>query len=137
MRVDRSRFPTSASDTGSAVVDFALVGGLLTLLFMAVVQLGLMLHVRNTVIDCVAEGARYGALAGHGPSDATARVRELLASELGPGYASRTGIVRASESDVEGVPVVELTVLAPVPLVGLAGPAGALTITGHAVAEQR
>jgi hypothetical protein len=133
----RRRRPATAGDAGSAVVDFALVGGLLTLLFMAVVQLGVLLHVRNTVTDCVAEGARYGALAGHAPSQAAARVHELLAAELGEGYADRTSIVRATEADVGGVRVVEVTAAAPVALVGLAGPARVLTVTGHAVAEQR
>lgn len=35
-------------ERGSAVVDFVLVGGLLTVFFLAIVQLTLVLHVRNT-----------------------------------------------------------------------------------------
>ena len=136
MTLDRA-MRASRDDRGSAVVDFALVGGLLTLLFMGVVQLALLLHVRNTVADCAAEGARYGAQAGHGPSDAAARVGELLAAELGPGYARRARVTRAEESDVAGVRVLVVTVSAPAPAVALAGPAGVLTLTGHAVVEPR
>ena len=36
-------------DDGAAVVEFVLVGVLLTALFLALVQLGLALHVRNTL----------------------------------------------------------------------------------------
>lgn len=142
----RSRLPRLAAggwarsalgaDDGSAVVDFALVGALLTLVFMAVVQLGLVLHVRNTVADCVSEGARFAALAGHSPGDAAGRVEELLADELGAGYARRVRITRAVEVEVAGVRVVEVSASAPAPVVGLAGPARTLTVTGHAVAER-
>ncbi len=126
-----------AAEHGSAVVDFALVGGLLTVVFASVVQLGLVLHVRNTVADCVAEGARFGALAGHAPPDAALRVRQLLAAELGDGYASRVEVARAAEVDLAGVRVVEVTARAPMPVIGLIGPSGGLSLTGHAVAEGR
>ncbi|BDZ44332.1 TadE/TadG family type IV pilus assembly protein [Naasia aerilata] len=45
-----------AHDEGSAPVEFVLVGALLTLLVLSVLQLGLALHVRNTVTDAAAEG---------------------------------------------------------------------------------
>ena len=41
-------------EQGSAVVDFVLVGGLLTIFFLAIIQLTLILHVRNTLIDAAA-----------------------------------------------------------------------------------
>ena len=56
-------------DDGVAVVDFALVAGLVSLIFAGVLQVTLALHVRNTVIDCAAEGARYAALADREPAD--------------------------------------------------------------------
>lgn len=42
------RRAVGTDDDGSAVVDFVLVGTLATLLFVALVQLALTLHVRNT-----------------------------------------------------------------------------------------
>lgn len=125
------------SDDGSAVVDFALVGCLLTLLFLSVVQLGLVVHVRNTLIDCAAEGARYGARAGRLPSDGLDRTRDLVASELSSDYASRLTEVSAATVEHEGVRVVQVRVRAPLPLVGLAGPTGQLSVDGHAFAEQQ
>ena len=51
------------------MAEFTLVGVLLTVLALAVVQLALALHVRNTLLDAAAEGARYAALAGSSDGD--------------------------------------------------------------------
>ncbi|GAB3593290.1 hypothetical protein GCM10027446_15380 [Angustibacter peucedani] len=133
--MSRRRRRGAREDAGSAVVDFALVGGLLTLVLLSVVQLGLVIHVRNTLTDCASEGARWGARSDRTPADGAARARELVASELGGGYAARVGDVRAGEVDVGGVREVEVSLTAPLPLVGLVGPAGSLTVHGHAFAE--
>lgn len=133
----RRRSRHLGGDVGAAVVDFALVGGLLTLLFASVLQLGMVVHVRNTLIDCAAEGARLGARADRDPQDAVDRTRELVASELSRSYAHRMRDVRAQQVDREGVQVVEVIVRAPLPLVGLLGPTGGLTVTGHAYDEQQ
>jgi hypothetical protein len=125
-------------ELGSAVVDFALVGALLTLLFLSVVQLGLVVHVRNTLVDCAAEGARYGARADRSPGDAVERTRALVASELSTAYARRVGNrIFAGEVDRGGALAVEVRLSAPLPLVGLAGPSGFLTVSGHAYAERQ
>ena len=118
---------------GSAIVDFALVGGLVTVLFAAVLQLTIVLHVRNTLVDSASEGARYGALVGHVPADGAARSRDLLTQSLSAPYA---GEVSASWVIVDGLDVVEVEVVAPLPLVGLVGPAGTMTVRGHALVEE-
>nr|WP_231716034.1 TadE family protein [Arthrobacter zhangbolii] len=59
--------PAGGTERGSAVVDFVLVGALVGLVFMAVIQLALVLHVRNTLIDAAATGDRYGTLADRSP----------------------------------------------------------------------
>ena len=110
-----------------------LVGALITVLFVAVVQLTLVLHVRNTLIDCAGEGARYGATADRTPSDGAERTRELAAAALAPAYAAD---VTAGAVEVDGVALVEVTVRAPMPVIGLLGPSGTLTVRGHALAEQ-
>ncbi|MDC7120234.1 pilus assembly protein [Cellulomonas fimi] len=121
-------------DGGSAVVDFVLVGALVTVLFVAVVQLALAQHVRNTLVDCAAEGARYGALDGHDPADAVARARDLVTQSLSATYAADVSAVRTT---LDGIEVVEVTVRAPLPVIGLVGPGGALTVRGHAYAEDQ
>ena len=125
------------SERGSAVVDFALVGALLTLVFLSVVQLGLVVHVRNTLVDCAAEGARYGARADRTPGDAVERTRALVASELSEGYAARVARISAGEVDRRGARAVEVRLSAPLPVVGMAGPGGLLSVAGHAYAERQ
>lgn len=122
-----------ADDRGSAVVDFVLVGALVTLLVAGVVQLTLAQHVRNTLVDSAAEGARFAALADRSPADGEARTRELVSAALSPAYAED---VAATDTEVGGVPVVEVRVSAPLPLAGLLGPGGRLTVLGHAVRER-
>lgn len=125
-------------EQGSAVVDFALVGALVTLLFLSVVQLGLLVHVRNTLVDCAAEGARYGARADRSASDGVERTRAMVVSELSSGYAARIGRrISAAEVNRGGARVIEVRLTAPLPVVGLAGPSGVLTVSGHAYAERQ
>ncbi|HZW41469.1 MAG TPA: TadE/TadG family type IV pilus assembly protein [Agromyces sp.] len=119
-------------DRGSAVAEFTLVGILLTVLALAVVQLALALHVRNTVLDAAAEGARYAALAGSTDGDGIARTRDLIGAAISSDYARD---ISASRSTVAGVPVVALTVRATLPVIGLLGFERGLEVTGHAAVE--
>jgi hypothetical protein len=121
-------------DRGSAVVDFALVGGLVTVLFAAVVQLALALYVRNLLVSCAAEGARYAARADRVPADAVPETVELVRQALGPRYARQ---VTSSVEDVDGVRTVVVRVAAPFPVVGLVGPARVVHVSGHAFAEDQ
>lgn len=116
------------------MVDFVLVGALTTVLFAAVLQLTLVLHVRATLVDCAAEGARYGSLADRSPGDGAARARELIEMSLAPRFAQD---VRAEATVVDGLAVVRVEVSAPLPVVGLLGPGGTLTVDGHALQEPR
>jgi len=120
------------SDAGSAVAEFVLVGALTTVLFAGVLQLALVQHVRSTLVDCAAEGARYGALADRSPADGAARATELIASALHPRYASD---VTARRTVADGLDVVRVEVTAPLPVLGLLGPGGTLTVAGHALEE--
>lgn len=105
---------------------------LLTTVALAVVQLALALHVRNTVIDAAAEGARYAALAGASEADGVARTRELIATAVSADFAAD---VSASTITVDGVDVVSITVRTDLPLLGLFGPPHGLEVSGHAAVE--
>jgi hypothetical protein len=119
-------------ERGSAVAEFTMVGVLLTVLALAVIQLALALHVRNTVLDAAAEGARYAALAGSSEAAGIARTRELIGMAVSADYADD---VEAGTSTVDGVAMVSITVRAPLPVVGLLGFDRALEVTGHAAVE--
>lgn len=120
------------TDEGSAVVEFALVSAMVTALFLTVLQVGLALHVRNTLVAAAAEGARYGAAADRTPADGAQRTRDVVTTSLSAAYA---GDIRAGYVDQGGVSTVEVEVRAPLPLLGLVGPGGELVVTGHALAE--
>lgn len=121
-----------ADDTGSATAEFVMVGALLTILTLSVMQLGLALHIRNTVLDAAAEGARFAALADNELADGVIRTRDLISVALGPDYASD---VTASTGSYLGHPAAAVTVRAPLPLIGLIGIDGGLEVVGHAAIE--
>jgi len=109
-----------------------MVVSLLTLLTLAVMQLALSLHVRNTVLDAAAEGARFAALAGNTTVDGTVRTQDLISSALGARFPAD---VTASLVTVGGVPCMAVLVRAPLPIFGLLGPPRGLEVTGHGVRE--
>ncbi|MFD5276813.1 TadE family protein [Pseudarthrobacter sp. NPDC058362] len=128
-RGPRTGTPVPGREEGSAVVDFVLVGSLLVVFFMAIIQLALVLHVRNTLIDAAASGARYGTLADRGAADAEERTRSLIGLALNPEFAEHVSI---SEVTVGGLRTLEVTVRAPMPVIGLIGPRETLEVKGHA-----
>ncbi|MGZ4661608.1 MAG: TadE family protein [Arthrobacter sp.] len=124
--------PARAAEQGSAVVDFVLVGGLLTMFFLAILQLTLVLHVRNTLIDAAASGARYGTLADRNANDAEERTRGLISMALNPGFAEQ---VSTREVQFQGMRTLEVTVRSPMPVIGLIGPRDMLEVKGHAAVQ--
>ena len=118
-------------ERGSAPAEFVMVGAMLTVLTLSVLQLALGLHVRNTVLDAAAEGARYAALADNTLGDGTARTRQLVASALGAYPVD----VSASYGRYLGVRAVVVTVRTRLPLIGLVGEDSGMEVTGHAAVE--
>ena len=121
-----------ARDDGSAIAEFTMVVALLTILTLSVMQLALALHIRNTVLDAAAEGARYSAPADNEPSDGVERTRDLIRTALGDDYASN---VTASQGTWLGQPAAIVTVRTPLPLIGLVGIDDGLEVSGHAAIE--
>jgi Flp pilus assembly protein TadG len=119
-------------DRGSAIVEFTLVGVLLTFLFLALVQLGLALHVRNTLAASAAEGARFGANADRTPAEGAALTRQLIRDSLADTFADG---VTADVERVGGFETVVIQVHATLPVIGLLGPARGISVQGHAVEE--
>ena len=109
-----------------------MVTALLTMLALAVVQLGLALHIRNTVQDAAAEGARVAALAGATPEDGVARTTELITVALNASFAQD---VTAGYADFANLRSTEVRVVTTLPLIGLFGVNSALEVTGHAALE--
>jgi len=109
-----------------------MVAALLTALALGVIQLALAMHVKNTLTDAAAEGARYAALADSSLSAGVERTRLLISTALSDGFA---GDVSARTATLDGQAVVEVSASAPLPIVGLFGVAGGLDVRGHAPLE--
>ena len=112
------------------MVDFVLVGALVTLIFVALIQLALALHVRNTVADAASSAARYGALGDRTAADASERATMLVGNALGPNYIQDVSVNVESR---DGLNVLSVSITAPLPVLGLFGPSRTLEMTGHAV----
>ena len=126
--------PSLRDERGAAIADFVMVSALVVVVFLSVFQLGLTLHTRNMLISCASEGARAGARADAVPSQGVARTRALIRQSLSPTYARQ---VSSREAVVGGVRVVEVRVVAPVPVLGMLGPDGGLDVVGRAFLESQ
>ena len=117
-------------ERGAAVVDFVLVLLVLIPIVLGIIQVALVMHVRNTLASAASEAARLAAT-----SDREGQAGRALAAEqiarAGQGRFTREITVRRTGQ------VVEVTVRARVPALGLGGPGVGLTVTGRAVQEVR
>ena len=120
------------AEGGSAVVDFVLVLVVLVPLFLGILQVALVLHVRNTLTSAASEGARYAATVDRPLEAGVARTRSQIAGAVAERFARD---VPASETVLAGLPVVRVDVRAEVPPRGILGPAVRLAVSGHAIEE--
>jgi TadE-like protein len=114
-------------------------------LFVALLQIGLTLYVRNTVAACAQEGARYGAdadfvaqgaavMTSAAAQRATGCINDSLPSRYARDVSARPG----GYLDADGVEldVVEVRVLSPIPWIGFWAPgAGTIDVRGDALQE--
>ena len=77
-----------------------MVSGLVVFLFLAVMQLGLALHVRNTLTLAASEGARAAARLDAAPGLGVERARDVVTGALSARFA---GDIRVSAASVGGV----------------------------------
>jgi len=122
----------SEAERGSAVVDFVLVIVVLVPLFLGIMQVALVLHVRNTLTSAASEGARYAATVDRSLDAGVARTRNQIDGAIAERFASG---VTASSVLVRGAQGVRVDVRAEVPALGLWGPAVELRVSGHAIEE--
>jgi len=119
-------------ERGAAAVDFVLVMVVLIPIVLGIAQVGLVLHVRNTLTAAASEGARAAAPLGATPADGAARARAMIRRALDDRYAED---VSATRTTVGGYPGTSVVVRARIPALGLLGPSVSLTARGHAVRD--
>ena len=121
-------------ERGAAVVDFVFVSLVLVPLFLGIMQVALVMHVRTTLASAAAEGARYAATVDRGPDDGAARTRTEIGEALSARYAAG---VEAREEILDGERMVVVEVTADVPPLGLWGPGLRVHVVGHGVEESQ
>jgi Flp pilus assembly protein TadG len=97
--VDRPT-PSSPSERGSAVVEFALVAAIAVSVTLGVVQFALFLYERNVVMGAVAEGARVAASYGRGVADGERVAGTLVRQAVGDRVAATVRIEGAAAGDL-------------------------------------
>jgi hypothetical protein len=123
-----------ATERGAAVVDFVLILLVLLPLVIGILQLALVLHVRNTLASAAAEGARHAAVVGSSPEAGEAKIWEFIGDTVSEKFV-RTVDVRADT--IDGALGYESVVEVDIPILGLGGPGVPVRVTGHAIAEQQ
>ena len=118
------------TERGAAVVDAVLVMVVLVPLVLGIMQVALVLFVRNTLAAAASEGARLAATADRGPADGAALTRTQIDAAVSGRFAQDVSARQTPDG-------VEVTVRARVPALGLGGPGIDLAVTGHAVEEPR
>lgn len=121
-----------ADERGSSPVEFVLVGALLTVLTLAVLQLGFAMYVRNVVHDAAVEGAHYAALADTALEEGAERTRLSITRAVGAAYADD---IVVAESDRLGHPSAVVTVRTTLPIIGLLGVPYAMEVDADAPLE--
>lgn len=121
------------NSAGSAVVDFTLISLVLIPLVLGLMQVALVLHVRNTMTAAVSEGARAGARESSTPAVGAATARSLISQGISGKFATS---VSAKSAPIGGSPGVVVTATAQVPALGLFGPKVNVDVSGRAIAEE-
>lgn len=126
-----------AGDSGAAAVEFALVSILLIALLLAVVQVGLYLHVRNIVAASAAEGARFAANADvDNPAAGGPVAKQIIAGALSDRTANGMNCTGRYTTGEAGIRLVAVHCTGRVPLIfSWLGSLPGLDVTAHAVKE--
>lgn len=122
----------SRGERGAAVVDFVFVLLLLVPLVVGILQVGLVMHVRNVLSSAASEGARSAARAGAAPADGVTTARRQWQGVVSDDFVRD---IRVKAVTVQGVPAYRVEVTAVVPALGLGGPGVEFSVAGSAVRE--
>lgn len=120
------------SDSGAAIVDFVLITVVLVPLVLAIMQVALVLHVRNTLTTAASDGARHAVVDGAYPSDGVERARAMITQSLGSQYARN---IAAQQTRFDGSSGVRVDIEASVPALGILGTVAHVHVRGRAVGQ--
>ena len=104
------------------------------MVILGVIQVGLILHIRNTLAADAAEGARHAANLNVPPADGGPYAQQLIAQSI-PGRSDAT-CTGTAVTGPGGTPLVRVDCEVVVPLVLIPfGDGVTISVSGHAVKE--
>lgn len=124
--------PPHRGERGAAVVDFVFVLILLVPLVVGILQVGLVMHVRNVLSSAVSEGARSAARAGATSEDGISTARRQWQGAVSDDFIRDITVTPVT---LRGAPAYRVEVTAVVPALGLGGPGVEFSVAGSAVRE--
>lgn len=119
-----------AAEDGAAVAEFPMVAVLIVMIALLIIQAALIMHTRNTLVDAAVQGAHHAALVGATPQDGADRAEQLLGARFGEALAAEAVATEAEDGTIT------VRIDARLPLIGLFGPSGTLSVEGHALDEE-
>lgn len=118
------------ADDGAAVAEFPMVAVLIVMIGLLIVQAALIVHTRNTLVDAAVQGAHHAALVGSTPQDGAERAERLIDERFANGLDAAAMATQAGDGTIH------VRVTATLPLVGLYGPSGTMSVEGRALDEE-
>lgn len=119
----------ACSEEGSAPVSFLMTSLLVLIVFVGLLQTGLVMHCKNALTDVASEAARQGSRRGADNDDA-----RQFALTQGSEVASVLS-VDTTRSDLGQGELLSVTISAKYPLLGSFFTASQLSVTGRSVIE--
>lgn len=90
----------STSESGSIIAESAMIIALITVLCATILQLGVIIHTRNTMIDAASAGARHAALADRSMADGEDRAVHLLTNSIPHAETANVAINRDASGEL-------------------------------------
>ncbi|GAA4525655.1 pilus assembly protein [Brachybacterium paraconglomeratum] len=112
------------------MAEFPMVAVLIIMIALLLIQAALIVHTRNTLVDAAIQGAHHAALVGSTPQDGAERAERLIEERFGDGLEAEA----TANQEADGT--IHVRVSATLPLVGLFGPGGSLSVEGRALDEE-
>lgn len=116
-------------ERGNAPAEFVLVSALLVALVLGLLQVVMMGYARHVLTSAAAEGARQASLLDVSSDKAREVTSDLIAHSLSERYAQDIVFTAGA---VEGVPATQVTITAPVPILGVWSAPAMLEVVAYA-----
>ena len=116
-------------ERGNAPAEFVLVSALLVALALGLLQVVMMGYARHVLTSAAAEGARQASLLDVSADKAREVTSYLIAHSLSERYAQDIVFTAGA---VEGVPATQVTITAPVPILGVWSAQAMLEVVAYA-----